>query len=510
MAIIDSFLRRGILVSPEIAEDPVLINKLSLLNPDSLDDVDMIDKDFLLSLEKNKDVAEFGAEDYKIIFSYSKKPGKINVVDFVSYFNRRFEGLSQFLRQRAEFQGTVSINRLKAKKDRENVSVIGLVFEVSVTKKNSIMITLEDPTGTINVLVRPDKKDLYAQAKEIVLDELIGVEGTISNGYIFANNIVFPEVPSIKELKKSPDEEYVAFIGDMHVGSNLFLKKEFQDFLEWLNLKKGNEEQKSIASKIKYLIFTGDLVEGVGIYPRQEDDLVIKDIRDQYAAFAELIKEVPPHIKMFVCPGNHDVGRLSEPQQPITYDYAPALKEFPNLILLSNPSIIRLGIKKNFPGFDFLIYHGYSMIYYADKVESIRNKGGQKRPDLIMKFLLQKRHLAPSHTSNLYIPDTEVDPLIIQELPDFFVTGHIHRLSVSQYRNITLLNCSCWSDGSEEQEKRGLEPQPGKLPIVNLKTREVKVINFLKEKKEDAPADEESASVQKEQSGQNGQKEVSA
>ena len=136
------------------------------------------------------------------------------------------------------------------------------------------------------------------------------------------------------------------------------------------------------------------------------------------------------------------------------------------------------------------------MIYYANNVESIRAKGGQKRPDLIMKFLLQRRHLAPSHTSNLYIPDTKEDPLIIKDIPDFFITGHIHRLSVSQYKNITLLNCSCWSDESEEQEKRGLEAQPGKLPIVNLKTREVKIINFMKEKEDknkEKKGEEESA-----------------
>jgi DNA polymerase II small subunit len=90
--------------------------------------------------------------------------------------------------------------------------------------------------------------------------------------------------------------------------------------------------------------------------------------------------------------------------------------------------------------------------------------------------------LAPSHTSNQYIPDVNEDPLIIRDVPDFFVTGHIHRLSVGQYKNITLLNCSCWSDVTEDQEKRGLEPQPGKLPLVNLKTREVKIINFMKEK----------------------------
>jgi len=29
-------------------------------------------------------------------------------------------------------------------------------------------------------------------------------------------------------------------------------------------------------------------------------------------------------------------------------------------------------------------------------------------------------------------------------------------------------------------EKRGLQPQPARVPLINLKTREVKIINFSK------------------------------
>lgn len=111
-----------------------------------------------------------------------------------------------------------------------------------------------------------------------------------------------------------------------------------------------------------------------------------------------------------------------------------------------------------------------------------------------MKFLLQKRHLAPTHTSNRYVPDADADPLIINKIPDFFITGHIHRVSVSNYKNVTLINASCWTGITEDQEKRGLENQPAKVPIINLKTREVKVINFLKSESE-KPRPEESPKI---------------
>jgi DNA polymerase II small subunit len=167
----------------------------------------------------------------------------------------------------------------------------------------------------------------------------------------------------------------------------------------------------------------------------------------------------------------------------LLHKYAEALRQLPNLFLLSNPAIVNIGATEEFSGFDLLLYHGYSLIYYADHVDTIRQKGGQKRPDLLMKFLLQMRHLAPTHKSNLYTPDSGVDPMVISKIPDFFITGHIHRVSVSNYKNITMINCSCWTDITEDMEKRGLQPQPARIPLVNLHTRDVKVINFFREEK---------------------------
>jgi DNA polymerase II small subunit len=95
-----------------------------------------------------------------------------------------------------------------------------------------------------------------------------------------------------------------------------------------------------------------------------------------------------------------------------------------------------------------------------------------------MKFLLQRRHLAPSHASTLYMPDPDKDSLIIEQVPDFFVTGHIHYSSVAHYRNVTTICGSCWQARTSFQEKMGHRPQPCRVPIVDLKTRNVKILKF--------------------------------
>ncbi len=170
--------------------------------------------------------------------------------------------------------------------------------------------------------------------------------------------------------------------------------------------------------------------------------------------------------------------RIAEPQPPLYEDFAKPIYELPNAILVSNPALVNIHSSKDFSGFNVLLYHGYSFDFFVSNVDSIRNQGGYNRADLIMKFLLQRRHLAPTHTSIQFIPDVKEDFLVIDLIPDFFISGHIHRVSVLNYRNITLLGCGCWSDESEDQRKRGIVPEPGKVILVNLRNRNAKILNF--------------------------------
>jgi len=101
------------------------------------------------------------------------------------------------------------------------------------------------------------------------------------------------------------------------------------------------------------------------------------------------------------------------------------------------------------------------------------------RSDLIMELLLKYRHLAPSFTSTQQMPNIKKDPMLIDIVPDFFITGHIHTAIHHQYKKTTCLNCSAWCKETEYQKKIGLKPDPCKIFLVNLKTREVKVKSFL-------------------------------
>ncbi|MEK6846283.1 MAG: metallophosphoesterase, partial [Nanoarchaeota archaeon] len=402
------------------------------------------------------------------------------VKDFTSIFLSRYRFLEHLLRSRTEIsENLTTIGRLQGKKEREKVSIIGMIESSKTTKNGNLILTLEDLTGKISVLISKNNLELLNEAKELVVDEVIGIAGSCGDKIIFAEKVIWPDIIAHHELKKSEEDISAIFLSDIHVGSKMFLREEFERFLAWLQGNAGSEAQQEAARKVKYIFIAGDLVDGIGIYPGQDEELEIKEIQQQYAAFTRLISLIPADKQIIICPGNHDMIHLAEPQPAFYKQYAPELYTLPNVSLVTNPALVNIAKTATFPGFDVLLYHGYSFDYYVANVEAIRNQGGYNRADLLMKFLLKRRHLAPSFKSTPYFPAHAEDPLLIKKIPDFFLTGHIHYSKVANYKNVTLISGSCWQGKTAFQEKLGHQPEPARVPLVNLKTREVKVLKFI-------------------------------
>ncbi len=420
-----------------------------------------------------------------IIKSYKDNHHTISVKDFTQHYHIRLEYMSQILKNRTELDNITSIHRVLQKSDNEKVSIIGYVFDIKETKNGHLMFTIEDKTGKIRVCVvnNEQKKDLFAFAKDLVLDDIVGIYGTVMVGkdpIMFVDEIILPDIPNTNPLKKCPDDVNAVFIGDLHIGAKVFLQKDWDRFINWIQAKTGDEKLDEKAKKVKYVIIVGDIIEGVGWYPNQEKDLAIIPFKEQYKRAAELISQIPSHIHIIICPGNHDIMRLSEPQPPIYSDLAEDLLSLPNITNVSSPSIVNIHKTDEFPGFNILLYHGYSFFYYLNNVPSIRQGGGIERIDLVMEYLLKRRHLAPAHTSTLFLPDNDRDELIIDEIPDFFISGHVHKSVVNTYKNVTILNCSCFVDVTDYQKKQGMVPDLAKVACVNLQTRKIDILDFHK------------------------------
>jgi DNA polymerase II small subunit len=405
----------------------------------------------------------------------SKTPplGKKYVVkDFVQYFKNRLISLRNILQERPELKNLISISKIT--NQSQGISIIGLVSDKRVTKNNNILLEVEDLTGKVRVLINQNKQELYEKAQDIALDSVVGFRAVGNREILFANNVVFPD-SSLPTRKHSPVEEYALFLSDIQCGSKICMEKNFIKFIDYLNGDIANVPE---IEKIKYLFLVGDVVEGVGIFPKQEKELTIRDLEGQFSRLAELLGRIRDDITIIISSGNHDGVRLAEPQPLLDEKYAWPIYNLKNVIVTSNPALVNIGAKTGFGGFDVLLYHGFSYPFYADGVPKFIDHGdAMNKPTMIMEYLLKHRHLAPTHKSSQQIP-LEEDALLIKTVPDIFVSGHTHKMDLSYYNNILVLSAATWEEINKFQERMGNKPDFCKVPMFNLKTREMKILDF--------------------------------
>lgn len=381
--------------------------------------------------------------------------------DFRLLFNNRFKTLSKMLRRGQDLYGALPLSKLRTASNP--VKAIGMVSDYRPTKNGHKRIDLEDESGSFPVLFL---KDSELARDPTVTDEVIGVIGNLSTdgNLLIAQEVRRPDVPMKYTKKKLEKDISIAFISDTHVGSRAFLENEFNNFLEWLKGGIGNNSD--LAGTIRYLILSGDSVDGIGIYPDQDKDLIINDIFSQYEALAELLSKVPKHIKIILQPGNHDAVRPAEPQ-PAFQDEIKKLFGS-NVIFVGNPCGL------NVCGFEVLAYHGRS---FDDFIRALPNLDYTKAIKIMVE-MLKKRHLSPIYGGRTPLAPEHRDYMVIDTVPDIFVTGHGHATEVGSYRGIKLINASAWQSQTSFQRMHNIVPNPAKVPIVNLKTGNTTVMNF--------------------------------
>jgi DNA polymerase II small subunit len=388
--------------------------------------------------------------------------GKIE--DFVDYFNERYKNLREIIRGRENYLGAVPIEVLKRYKG-EASTIVGMIKEKRESKKGYRFLEVEDPTGEISVLIPQNNDALIRLYNTLLEDEVVGIQGKLNNELFIASDIVEPELPVNYKGNYAQEPVYAAFLSDIHVGSNLFLEREFQGFLDWLNLKGGNDD---LAGKVKYLLVAGDLVDGIGIYPNQEKELVIPDIYRQYDFLAKLLEGVPDYIEIVLSLGNHDAVRGAEPQPMLPDDLAGRLCDMPNVHLVSNPIWVTVhGVK-------VLMYHGTSFDTIIGKVPGC----SYSKPENAMMECLKKRHLVPMYKEDAISPE-KYDYLAIKEVPDVFHAGHVHTNGYANYRGVKIINSGTWQARTKYQEQLGHMPTPGRVPLMNLQTHEISVKHFV-------------------------------
>lgn len=389
--------------------------------------------------------------------------------DFTKLFLNRYNSLRKILKiQRRELANAIPINKIK-KSGFKDIQLVGIVKDVRTTTNGHRLLELEDETDTITCIALKNQREILQLANEVVLDEIIGIRGQLSkNGDLLViRNVVYPDISIHYEAHKADIPVYTAFLSDIHIGSKQFMIDEWQGFLRWINGEMGNSRQRDVAGKIKYLVIPGDVVDGIGIYPNQDKELSIVDVYRQYEALAEQLKLIPEHISMIMQPGNHDAVRPAEPQPTFEKEIQDLFSGM-NITFVGNPCYFSLH------GVEILSYHGQSLLDFATNIQHLKYND----PVEIMKVMLRKHHLAPTYGGYTPLAPEHLDYMVIDRIPDIFVTGHVHLAQISDYRGVKLINASSWQSQTSYQKMLNFIPDSAKLPIVDLKTGNVTMMDF--------------------------------
>jgi DNA polymerase II small subunit len=378
---------------------------------------------------------------------------------FVSLFNDRFTTLSRLVRRNPSMRDAGPLSSLNP--DEEN-QAIGMIAEIQNFPNGRTKVVIEDKDNRINIMLKEEE----GIPLNLLNDEVIGVSGKLNRqgNLLYVNSpIVRPHMGRYREAARSEEPYIAVFISDIHLGSGTFKENEWNKFISWLNGEV--DYHKEWIPDPGYLVIAGDAVDGIDSYPGQEHDLSITDVWEQYSTLSKSISKIPNTIQTVIMPGNHDAVRLMEPQLPLP---DRVIKDFgDNLTFTANPVLLNLA------GVQVLCYHGKSL----DDLVSLRDLT-YDNPMSMMKELLNRRHMAPIYGAKTPLAPEKQDHMLIREVPDIFVTGHVHSFGIERYNGVLMLNPGTWQAQTDYQKMMGFQPQPCRAVAVNLQTFDTQVLDF--------------------------------
>ena len=447
-----AFLDKRLQVHPDVVryileqDEPDLIERIIAGVPDH---AIVVSAQHIPGMTVTRDGTRFLTDpSVEVVSGSAGTSGPINGTgDYLHYFRDRYTRLGGMIRSRCSAMPIEALTRSNRYR-QEECTIIGMVTEIKTTTNGHRIAEIEDSSANITVLFLKDRP-VFTDADRIIHDEVIGVKGKLSSdGKLFFAELLYrPDIRIDNTPFKSEKPGKAVFISDVHVGSDTFLAESWSRFSDWLS-----------GSDFSYLLIAGDLVDGIGIYPGHESELVIKNIYEQYEAFGAMMRDLPSRMKIIISPGNHDVVRGAEPQ-PVLPD--AFIKKFPdNCILVENPALV------NLQGVRVLMYHGRSI----DDMIGLIPGASYAQSGLIMQEMLQRRHLAPVYGRKTPIAAGKTDRMIIDPLPEILHTGHVHIKGITNYRGVLGINAGTWQSQTKFQKQMNVDPTPGLAVVVDLQT----------------------------------------
>ena len=287
------------------------------------------------------------------------------------------------------------------------------------------------------------KKEEFISGIPLAIKGKINKDGIfIFDDYLFYENIKSKNdyilntfnSPPIK-IKNNNDENYILFISNLKIGFpqeeegfNESLRTLLIDFIQ--NRNNINNELKNYSDKIKRIILIGS---SLNTNEKELEKKIILDnssfssqeinnvILENYITLNKFLNIISNYIHVDLMPSSDSKDDLLYPQNPLNkLLFSENIKNINNSVLnlVTNPYFFKLKLNSENKDKYFIGTSG-------ENINIIKQYSCFENNIDIMKKNLEWKHLCPINPNylNLYSPDNNSDPLIIQELPDVYFTS---------------------------------------------------------------------------------------
>ncbi|MFW9904531.1 MAG: metallophosphoesterase [Candidatus Thorarchaeota archaeon] len=484
LSLIKKFFEPTDLPSQSIkSENIVELNKLSQVTNEN-DKTDRITEKEITEISKDSDkrdtipAAHRSSSQITVKLDIPERTSaKPDFLAFRKLFQNRFEQLSNIFLE--NFKSSEPI--LKRKIEGEEVSkyksgvLIGMVQDTRVLHTNKFVIQLEDLESEIitNCVMVQDSPS-FPEYRDILRDTVIGISGVLPKNFKEGNITAFWGKDVIRPgffpitFNPTSNPHKILFIADLHYGSKYFSRSIFAKLIKLLTLKDLDSLYVKMAEDIKTIIIVGDLVDGVGRFSNQKEQITSHSFQTQYEGLAKILMDIPSDIQIFVIPGEHDATQAALPQPAIDRQISKSLLVIPNLTSHGNP--LRLSLEN----MNLLIFHGQGTYELFQK----QFQKTHLNPTTAIKHLLEYRHLYPEYGSYNPLAPFNKDYLVIDEVPNVIVSGHLHHAYFEEYKGIKIITCGTFQRENQISTQLEGNVSLGIVPILDTQSGKVEMIDL--------------------------------
>ena len=319
------------------------------------------------------------------------------------------------------------------------------ILQIIRTEKKKVHLLVEDLSSTLEVVYYKKNDNDLPFIESAYFN--MRLEHKIRKGNLETIVLEYKPIGYNNQIKRKKGPfVYGALISDVHVGSIYFMKDKFINFLKYLNK----------AKEVKYLFIAGDLIDGIGVYPEQEKNLYEKNAYAQYDEVRRLFEEniSREDLKVYFSPGNHDFLSLFEPQV-ISQEIKKRLPK--DWINIENPAYQTIEGKR------VLFYHGRSV---DNLIMAKTPYLSYEKMERVYHYIFSQRNLSPTVKGSRL--DFRRSTGMISEIPDIFLTGHVHKWCSVIQNGVLFCNSGCWQYETEYQKNLDIHAVKGIVQFINL------------------------------------------